>query len=75
MLDYSRNKYLGLYRSGEGVGSRLYYPGYELYYYWEGESSSSITTNGMGKRERVNCITAASIIRYQSKLRRSLDLD
>ena len=54
-----------------GEGSPLYDPGSELYY-WEGESSASITINGMGKRkEEVKCITAAVIIRYPSKLHRS----
>ena len=55
---------------GRGEGSPLYDPGSELYY-WEGESSASITINGMGKRKEVKCITAAIIIRYPSKLHRS----
>ena len=55
---------------GRGEGSPLYDPGSELYY-WEGESSASITINGMGKRKEVKCSTAAVIIRYQSKLHRS----
>ena len=54
---------------GKGEGSPLYDPGFELYY-WEGESSASITINGMGKRKEVKCITAAVIIRYPSKLHR-----
>ena len=33
-----------------GEGSPLYDPGSELYY-WEDESSASITINGMGKRK------------------------
>ena len=56
---------------GRGEGSPLYDPGSDLYYYWEGESIASITTNGMGKRKEVKCITAAVIIRYPSKLHRS----
>ena len=41
-------------------------------YYREGESSSArITINGMEQRKEVKCITAAVIIRYQSKLHRS----
>ena len=55
---------------GRGEGIPLYDPGSELYY-WEGESSASITINGMGKRQEVKCITAAVIIRYPSKLHRS----
>ena len=55
---------------GRGEGSPLYDSGSELYY-WEGESSASITINGMGKRNEVKCITAAVIIRYPSKLHRS----
>ena len=55
---------------GRGEGSPLYDPGSKLYY-WEGESNASITTNGMGKRKQVKCITAAVIIRYPSKLHRS----
>ena len=54
---------------GMGEGSPLYDPGSELYY-WEGESSASITINGMGKRKEVKCITAAVIIRYPCKLHR-----
>ena len=47
---------------GRGEGSPLYDLGSELYY-WEGESnSSSITINGMGKRKKVKCITAAAVI-------------
>ena len=53
-----------------GEGSPLYDPGPELYY-WEGESSASITINGMGQRKEVNCIAAAVTIRYPSKLHRS----
>ena len=53
-----------------GEGSPLYDPGSDLYY-WEGESSASITINGMRKRKEVKCITAAVIIRYPSKLHRS----
>ena len=53
-----------------GEGSPLYDPGSELYY-WEGESSASITINRMGRRKEVKCITAAAIIRYPSKLHRS----
>ena len=53
-----------------GEGSPLYDPGSELYC-WEGESSASITINGMGKRKEVKRITAAVIIRYPSKLHRS----
>ena len=52
-----------------GEGSPRYDPGSELFY-WEGESSASITINGMGKRKEVQCITAAVIIRYSSKLHR-----
>ena len=55
---------------GMGEGSRLYDPGSELYY-WGGESSASITINGMGKRRELKCITADVIIRYPSKLHRS----
>ena len=55
---------------GRGEGSPLYDPVSELYY-WEGESSASITINGMEKRKEVKCIIAAVIIRYQSKLHRS----
>ena len=55
---------------GREEGSLLYDPGSELYY-WQGESSASITTNGMGKRKEVKCITAAVMIRYPSKLHRS----
>ena len=55
---------------GRGEGNPLYDPGSELYY-WEGESSASITINGKGKRKEVKCITAAVIIRYPSKLHRS----
>ena len=55
---------------GMGEGSPLYDPGSELYY-WEGESSASITINGVGKRKEVKCIIAAVIIRYPSKLHRS----
>ena len=56
---------------GMGEGSPLYDPESELYY-WEGESSASITINGMGQRKEVKCITAAAvIIRYPSKLHRS----
>ena len=55
---------------GRGEGSPLYDPGRELYY-WEGESSASITINGMGKRKEMKCITAAVIIRYPSTLHRS----
>ena len=33
---------------GMGEGNPLYDPGSELYY-WEGESSTSIAINGMGK--------------------------
>ena len=58
-----------MYRNGEGEGSPLYDPGSELYY-WEVESSASITINGMGKRKEVKCITAAVIVRYPSKLHR-----
>ena len=53
-----------------GEGSALYDPGSELHY-WEGESSASITINGMGKRKEVKCITAAVKIQYPSKLHRS----
>ena len=53
-----------------GKGSPIYDPGSELYY-WEGESSASITINGMGKGREVECITAAVIIRYPRKLHRS----
>ena len=53
-----------------GEGSPLYDPGSEVYY-WEGESSASVTINGMGKRKEVKCITAAVTIRYPSKLHRS----
>ena len=35
---------------GRGEGSPLHDLGSELYY-WEGESSASITINGMGKRK------------------------
>ena len=48
----------------------MYDPGSELYH-WEGESSASITINGMGKIKEVTCITAAVIIRYPSKVHRS----
>ena len=40
---------------GMGEGSPLYDPGSELYY-WEGETSGSITINGMGKRKEVKCV-------------------
>ena len=55
---------------GMGEGSPLYDPGSELYY-WESESSASITIHWMGKRKEVKCISAAVIIRYPSKLHRS----
>ena len=55
---------------GTVEGSPLYDPGFELYY-WEGESSASITINGMGKKKELKCITAAVIIRYPSNLHRS----
>ena len=63
-----KNRACTVVRMGEG--SPLYDPGSEVYY-WEGESSASITINGMGKRKKVKCITAAVIIRYPSKLHRS----
>ena len=53
-----------------GEESPLYDPRSGLYY-WEGESSASITINGMGKKKDVKCITAAVIIRYRSKLHRA----
>ena len=53
-----------------GEGSPLYDPGSESYYL-EGESSASITINGMGKRKEVKSIAAAVKIRYPSKLHRS----
>ena len=40
---------------GKGEGSPLYDPGSELHY-WEGESSASITINGMGKRKEVKLL-------------------
>ena len=40
-----------------GEWSPLYDPGSELSC-WEGESSASITINGMGKRKKVKCISA-----------------
>ena len=43
---------------GRVEGNPPYDPGSELYY-WEGESSASITINGMGKRKEVKCSTAA----------------
>ena len=46
MLNSSRDKN----RAGTGEGSPLYKPGSELYY-WEGERSTRITINGMGKRK------------------------
>ena len=52
---------------GRREGSPLYDPGSKLYY-WEGERSASITINGMAKRREVQCITAAVIVRYPSKL-------
>ena len=54
----------------KGEGSPLYDPGSELCYYWEGESSTSITINRMGKRKEVKGIITAVvlIIRYQTKL-------
>ena len=55
---------------GMGEGKPLYEPGSELFY-WEGESSASITINMMGERKEVKCITAAVIMRYSSKLHRS----
>ena len=55
---------------GRGEGSPLYDPGSELYY-WEGESNTSVTTNGMGKIKEPWCISAVVIIRYPSKLHRS----
>ena len=55
---------------GRGEGSPLYNPGFELYY-WEGESSASITINRMGKILEEKSITDAVIIRYPSKLHRS----
>ena len=42
---------------GRGEGSPLDDPGSDLYY-WEGESSASITINGKGKRKEVERITA-----------------
>ena len=53
---------------GTGEGSPLYDPGSELYY-WEGESSESLTIIGMRERKEVKCITAAVIIRYPSNHR------
>ena len=55
---------------GRREESPLYDLGSELYY-WEGESSASITINVRGKRKEVKCITAAVIIRNPSKLHRS----
>ena len=49
-----------------GERGPLYDPGSELYY-WEGESSASITMNGMGKK-KVKRITGDVIKRYPSKL-------
>ena len=57
-----------------GEGSSLYDPGSGLYY-WEGESSASITMNGMGKRKEVKSITAAVITRYPASCTDRLDLD
>ena len=54
-----------------GEESPLYDPRSELYY-WEGESNASITINGIGKRKEVKCNTAAIIVRYPSKLHRSI---
>ena len=70
MLNYSCDKIRACNVVCEGERSPPYDPGSELCY-WEGESSSSITINGMGKRKEVTCITAAVVIRYPSKLDRS----
>ena len=70
MLNSSRDKIRAGAVVGRGERSPLYGPGPKLYY-WEGESNASITINGMGKRKKVKCITAAVIIRYLSELHRS----
>ena len=51
MLNYSRDRNEGMYRSGEGEEGPLCDPGSELHY-WEGarEYDSARTINGMKKK-------------------------
>ena len=48
MLNSSRDKNYGRYRSGDGGGEPVIFLGSKLYY-WEDESNARITLSGMGK--------------------------